>query len=355
MMSIHASAPGKLVMAGDYAVLEGAPAVVLAVDHRARVELSDSDDDAFCIDAPDLGIRRVHGRLDHGVMDWAADDASAGRLNLVASVLQFMARHGASPTPLHVALDTREFFADDGKGKLGLGSSAALTVALAGAMYAAQGQAVPDLVAMITMHRRMQGGRGSGLDIAAALLGGALVYRLHGSRPEANRVSWPRGLAFCCVWSGRPASTGKALEHLALWRRSHARAYNSYMNELTADATAVAAALEADDASTMIQGMASYADGLEHLGDATGIDIMCAEHRALAGMAHACSVAYKTCGAGGGDVGVAVSTDADRLDHFARQAGSAGFHVLETGVDESGLSVPSATIRHGRTPWTKYA
>src|SRR5699024_6036775 len=132
-----------------------------------------ADADKFLVDAPDLDIRGARGRFDVERIAWSSD---AGRLTLVTAVLQYLAQHGTTPRPAHIALDTQAFFAEDGA-KLGLGSSAALTVALTAAVNAAQENAAPDLAAMIGMHRRMQDGRGSGLDIAAALLGGSLVYR----------------------------------------------------------------------------------------------------------------------------------------------------------------------------------
>ncbi|MCW8846391.1 MAG: hypothetical protein OQK99_11185 [Gammaproteobacteria bacterium] len=39
------SAPGKLILAGEYAVLDGAPGLVMAVDRRARVSLEPSSDE----------------------------------------------------------------------------------------------------------------------------------------------------------------------------------------------------------------------------------------------------------------------------------------------------------------------
>ncbi len=38
-MRLEARAPGKLVALGEYAVLEGAPALVLAIDHYAVATL----------------------------------------------------------------------------------------------------------------------------------------------------------------------------------------------------------------------------------------------------------------------------------------------------------------------------
>jgi len=39
MMEVTASTPGKLVLLGDYAVLEGAPALVMAVNRHAKVRI----------------------------------------------------------------------------------------------------------------------------------------------------------------------------------------------------------------------------------------------------------------------------------------------------------------------------
>ncbi len=355
-MHVLASAPGKLVVTGDYAVLEGAPAVVMALDRRARVRLS--DDGAFCVNAPDLDIRDARGDLVDACMHWQETGARvADRLKLVTSVIEYLAAHGTGPAPFHADLDTRAFFAGPGRGKLGLGSSAALTVALVGALHARDGRKAPDMPTMSAMHRHMQGGRGSGLDIATSLLGGVLEYRLEaGHRPDAVRRSWPRKLAFRCVWSGHPASTGDALARLADWRGRQPAEYDRRMRTLNGIATAAATALRAGDADAMLEAVGAYAIALDGLGGASGIDIVCAEHRRVTDIATACGVTYKTCGAGGGDVGMALSTDAGRLDQFARRAAGAGFQVLDAGIDSQGLDVQTSTTScNRRQPWTTYA
>ncbi|EIL95727.1 phosphomevalonate kinase, partial [Rhodanobacter thiooxydans] len=103
----------------------------------------------------------------------------------------------------------------DGRPKLGLGSSAALTVALASAIRALDRRAAPSIDTLLAAHRRAQGGHGSGLDVAASLAGGLLLYRLHDGQPRIASATWPHGLEWCCVWSGRPASTGHFLQRLA--------------------------------------------------------------------------------------------------------------------------------------------
>lgn len=352
-MHVVATAPGKLIVAGDYAVLEGAPAIVLALDRRARVEAGPSPDDAFHVAASEVRIDDARAPLVDGRLQWTSGDI-AERLALVTAVIEALA-HALPVTPMQLTLDTGAFFDAATHVKLGLGSSAALTVALAGAVHAACGCAPPDPARMLAMHRELQGGRGSGVDIAASLRGGALVYQLRDGEPAARSAQWPRDLAFQCVWSGRAASTGAALAQLGEWRHSHPAAYKTRMDELRGNAATAAAALDGGDAAAMLEALADYAQGLARLGAATGIDIVCAEHRALGDLARQSGVTYKTCGAGGGDIGLALALDADRLTRFCRQATAAGFQVLETGIDVRGLLVDAPVTNERSSAWTTYA
>ena len=56
MTAIVTSAPGKLFLLGEYAVLEGAPALLTAVDARVRVRIEPAEAGRWRLDAPDLGI-----------------------------------------------------------------------------------------------------------------------------------------------------------------------------------------------------------------------------------------------------------------------------------------------------------
>lgn len=326
-MRVLATAPGKLVIAGEYAVLEGAPALVLAIDRQAHVTLEDSDGGDYEISAPGLGIHAAHGRLDaSGRMRWPALEATATEsLGLVSAILETLGAEDRPP-PFRASLDTRAFHADgDRRRKLGLGSSAALTVALASAIRALGRRGAPSLDTLLAAHRRAQDGHGSGLDVAASLHGGLLRYRVHDGQPRIAPAAWPQELQWCCVWSGRPASTSFFLQRLAAWRAQAPARHAAAMRELGDCATAAA---DATDAAALLEAVAAYALALERLAAASGLDIFCPEHRALAALAARLGVAYKTCGAGGGDVGIALTTDAARLQAFRQAAGAAGFAVL---------------------------
>ena len=131
-------APGKLLLAGAYAVLDGAPALVVAVDRHAVAD----------------GSRRAESPTPEVLAALPADDAP-----------------DVDASPLR-----------EGAHKLGLGSSAAMLVASIGVSYARAGRDlgrhdVRDAIFADARraHAQVQGG-GSGVDVAASVYGGALAY-----------------------------------------------------------------------------------------------------------------------------------------------------------------------------------
>jgi phosphomevalonate kinase len=347
-MEVVASAPAKLVLLGDYAVLEGARALVQAVDRRAQVRIVSREDHVCDVHAPDLGIPSARALMsDNGQWQWQCDEASKAKLTLVDHVWQGMLREGLAPVlgkGFDLYLDTSGFFHADGVSKLGLGSSAALTVALASALatYAGHGDAITDCTQwmrrLLHMHGDWQGGRGSGVDVAASVAGGLIGYQLVGlTREPTYETLSTDGLHCLFVWSGQSVSTNQSLQHLAQWRQSHAQDYDAYMRELGLVSAAAIDALKRRDLPSFIGLTKDYARGLQRFGAACGLEIYSPAQKELAGMASGTDVSYKPCGAGG-DFGVVFAEDAERLATFERVIVSAGMHVVPLGLDSHGVS-----------------
>jgi phosphomevalonate kinase len=351
MMEFTASAPGKLVLLGEYVVLEGAPALVLAVDRRAQARIETHDDPVCEVHAPDLGIRDARATIDGGVWHWLCDEATAGKLSLVEHVWQGLVREGLAPQAgqgFSLHLDTAGFFSADGavRAKLGLGSSAALTVALASvlATFAGHAEVLSDrtrwLRRLLHMHGGWQGGRGSGVDVAASVAGGLIRYQLAGSsrEPTFTRLAWPMNNVHCLfVWSGQSVSTNDFLQRLAQWRVSNAADYATHMNELGTLSEAAFDALHREDAKSFIGLTKEYASALQRFGHACGLEIYSPEQKRLAQMASDAGVSYKPCGAGG-DFGVVFADDAERLATFEGSIVPAGMHVVPLDLDSEGVS-----------------
>ncbi len=52
MIDVKTSAPGKVVVSGEYAVLDGAPAICMAVNRRAHISITTTDNDYHSVLAP---------------------------------------------------------------------------------------------------------------------------------------------------------------------------------------------------------------------------------------------------------------------------------------------------------------
>lgn len=337
MTQITASAPGKLVLLGEYAVLEGAPALVLAVNHRASVRLTASADDTWQIAAPTLGLT-ARLRCNAGQPQWIG--AVPDELGWLATLFAHWPLTASVP-PCRVKLASDAFYIKHGNTpiKLGLGSSAALTVALLGALHALGQQPAPTLDEAIDIHRAIQRGRGSGIDIAASLAGGLQRFQLEAQGAESLPARLPTGLNMACVYSGRPASTSALLAAVAAWRERAPHAYARHMDELATISSRGIDAMTANDAAAFLSNLHAYASALAAFGEAAGVDIASREHRALGELATDCGCVYKSCGAGGGDVGVTFCVDNKCLHEFAERATRAGFPMIDLRADAQGLAV----------------
>jgi phosphomevalonate kinase len=324
---IVARAPGKLVALGEYAVLDGAPALVLAVDRYCDAAIGPSGDDRC----------RLVTRMPNPHTHVFGVGAAAG-----VALVDLVSRDQAAPA-WNGVLDSQAFFS--GAVKLGLGSSAAALCAWTGAWEAygrrsGARQSGHTLETLIELHRRFQGGSGSGLDVAASLIGGAIDFRLgDGSVPHIGSVRLPNSVGFAGIFAGRSASTPVLLARYRAFRADSPARAAQVQHSLQSIAEAGCAAAAEDDADAFMQAITDYGLGLQDLGVAIGADIVTAEHRRIGALAKRYGVAYKVSGAGGGDLGIAFAVDLQALDAFKKSVSSHEFSVVDFRLAGRGLVV----------------
>ena len=328
-MRVAARAPGKLVILGEYAVLEGAPALVMAVGRYARARMEPSADGRCRVEAS-FGTR-------------LSAETAPGEPTGIALVDAVSAGSAARPPAWHAVIDSGDFFAEGIK--LGLGSSAAALCAFAGAWERycrAHGAAVEPLSVerLIETHRALQGGSGSGIDVAAAYTGGVIRYALDAARrPLIGSVRLPNSVGFAGIFAGSAASTPDLVSRFRAWEAADKPAASRLKRMLGGIAAAGCQAASAGDASAFLAAVSDYGKGLESLGRAMQADIVTAEHRRIGRAARALGVVYKVSGAGGGDVGLALSQEPDDLTEFTARVARMGFAVVDLTTDQQGLFV----------------
>lgn len=337
MRSVFASAPGKIMLCGEYAVLAGAPAIVTAVDCRARVVLEEVQGPEHVLLAPGMANDSVRFlREASGGYTW-----SAGRYRLVESILDALP---AMPVPaLSIQLDTRTFRDPQTGRKLGLGSSAALAMALAAALDAILGAALDVYGVAASAHRSYQRGSGSGADIAASYAGGTIRFRRPGARqdlaPQIQPLPWPAGLEYRVLWSGRPVNTARKLRKLDGRKGMEHKSADA----LAASAKTVSHVWETSSADAVMDALRTFTADLRRFSDEQDIGIFAAGHEALVEAAAALGLVYKPCGAGGGDIGMVFGTRSSAMNTFCDHATAAGFSRLNVSVAADGVSIEKRT------------
>jgi phosphomevalonate kinase len=314
-MKTSASAPGKVMIAGEYAVLYGAPAVVAAVTRRA-----------YSRPAHDSGERSdgsgPAGAGSRGVFVWGPEVVLARTL----------AERAMGNVSGDMVLDTGEL-REHGL-KLGLGSSAAGAVATVAHVFAEHGVAIETAEGRARMfpialeaHRSIAP-EGSGADVAASTFGG-FVRIEKGERTTTRSIDGWDALEWCVVWTGKEARTS---EFVARVRACTSPAIDAIRDH----AAALASALEARDAARAIQAVAAHHRAMAALGDDAGAPIVEEKLAAIARIAEAHGGAAKPSGAGGGDVAVAVFAEGSDVQAFRSACASAGLTVLSVGLGAEG-------------------
>ena len=63
MRKIVASAPGKLMLFGEHAVVYGSPCIVTAVDQRVRVSVEPNGEGEIHVCSPNVGLDEYHKKI----------------------------------------------------------------------------------------------------------------------------------------------------------------------------------------------------------------------------------------------------------------------------------------------------
>jgi phosphomevalonate kinase len=333
---VEASAPGKLFLLGEYAVLDGAPALLAAVDRRVTVTIAPSDDDRWHLSTPGLDLDLDVLTLEaDGSIPAGVDERTRRRLRVFDAVRTVVRCSGA----LSIAINSTAFSAAGYK--LGLGSSAAVATALTAALSTAAGRSPSreDIRILATdAHRSAQRGAGSGGDVASSSYGGLVGY-VRDTAPTS--LAWPQELEIMAVVTGTGSSTtnlvGKVTDYAA---RDPAR-YNADIARLAALAHQARDALcSADD---FLRLASDYFEQLVELDAHAGAGIVSEHHLRLHSLAAGLDGVFKTSGAGGGDVGLVFGRRGASAARLAAAFAGAGAKPVPLGFGADGVTITPST------------
>jgi len=315
------------LLAGEYAVLEGATALVIAVDRFATAVIE--------TDTQSLSpfLRAAQQQLAHR---YGTDSKAARAMETMR-------------------VDTREMMHEGSK--IGLGSSAAAVVssiacALAKGGHGATLDEITDIAIAAHAQAQLEMGSiaGSGVDVLASIHGGILTVRRDLPNSGAGAIDSPVvplrierleacPIHFVWVWTRRVADTRELLARVHRFKEDCPPDYRRVITEVADCSEALIAAFQHNDAHLALAAISAGGAAVKALGERAAVPLFLDVHTELAGLAAPHGGVVKPTGAGGGDIALAAFSTPDQAEAFCLDLRNRGTLPIQASSVERGVVV----------------
>ena len=330
---ITEKAPGKLYIAGEYAVVEnGYPAILVALDQFVTCSIEES--------AAEVGkiiSRQYHNnalqwhRLGEQMVVDNRDNPFSYILSAIKVTEEYARSFARELRIFDLHIDS-QLDSDSGK-KYGLGSSAAVTVATVKALCRFYNLPVTkdEIFKLAAIAHFEVQGNGSLGDVAASVYGGWIAYHSFDRQWLAQQrkyldlrtlvdLPWPdlkieslkapSNLQLLIGWTGKPASTSQLVDKISLFKARQQKEYRQFLEDSKHCIQRMVDGFHNADLESIKNQIRYNRELLKQLGTNSGVHIETPVLNKLCEIAEDFGGAAKTSGAGGGDCGI-VAIDRD--------------------------------------------
>lgn len=350
-------APGKLFLMGEYAILNpGHSALLMAVDRYVHCQVDDQvpDQPSQChSDWPGMDVlwvkKTTPAKLEFKSQNLKAWSYVIEAINLVADLVEVQQISWRS-----FNLQIQSDLHNQAGRKYGLGSSAAVTVAVIGALLKFQGLQFnyPALARfkLATLASIQAGSNGSMADIATSSFGGLVYYQRYDAdwldqqlaagksltyllseywpALQIKKLGLPSPVQYQIAWTGQPASTQNLVADLKEKLVSQPEPFLRLSQEIHVLVQKAKVAL-ADEATTdfltLIQANQKV---LTQLAISYQLPIISPQLADFLGACHQAGWVGKISGAGGGDCGLAFADKGKSIDRLQQAWQQLGIETL---------------------------
>ncbi len=347
--------PGKLILAGEWNVLEpGNSCIVAAIDRYVKTCIKKSD--KIIVIAPQIGVKQTEVTFDacekkiitH--LDAGQEKKFAFAKNALEVVCTYLYERDETIDPFEVTLDSEDVYVslDDGKRvKIGFGSSAAITVSIIKAVlafhdYDVFSDTAKDIVFKLACiaHTKAQDYKGSCFDVAASVYETTLHYKRfcpkwfarkikkNGSIVSLVQENWPmleitplilpEKFRLCVGFVGYSATTKQVIKHMQKFKKKYTVRYKYFCARINKIVLALVDAVQEKDRENILELIKQNRKLLQQLSYESGDFLETVDLTKLINRAEKCGAASKLSGAGGGDCGIAVCFDKMRAERINR-------------------------------------
>lgn len=193
---VTVSAPGKLMLFGEHAVVYNHPCIVTAVDQRIFLTAEKNDSKRFELDAPDVEVLNYSKKI---------KEIGIGEIPKGARFIEIALKNIIKAKKLDIlglSISTSSEF----KSTFGFGSSSASTVCMVKALSELFGLKLTNKEVFDLSYKTVLEiqGKGSGFDIAVAVYGGTIYFVTEGRVIESLEI---KNLPLVVGYSGVKADT----------------------------------------------------------------------------------------------------------------------------------------------------
>jgi len=374
---LHVSAPGKLFLAGEWAILEqGNAGLVGAVNKRVHAQIdelpSEGPQPIVSISIDDFAIKDRRAQFDgkHLIFSPELSEEEKPKFKFIKEAIETALQYvqpQASIKSFYIRTwgELSQITVDGQTKKVGFGSSASAVVATIAGILELHGLHLEKHKEQIfklaaAAHYFAQGKLGSCFDIAASTYGGVFSYvapnlKAVGEQMASKTVRavvdghWPllhiKPLEvpddFCLAvgWTKQSASTTDMIKALNVWKETNIGPYNSCMERISEIIDRILQAWRAKDRDSILTLVKENRAALAELTQLSGVPIETEDLRKLAEIADQTGAAGKLSGAGGGDCGIAICFDSRVAENVKAAWQEAGLWPLDVELDREGVRV----------------
>ncbi len=353
--------PGKLMIAGEFAVLEPYyQLVVMAVDRYVYTTIEESEQNRVSLH--DFQLEDLKWDFEKGTLTIHTDNPK--RIFVEEAMRIAMAYlHEQNIQPGSFAISVKSELDDVTGVKYGLGSSAAVVTSIITAIFKKYFPTYKqdELFKLSALAHVNVQGNGSGADIAASTNGGFLQYAsfqaewlkdayIHAkSLSELVEKDWkyfslkplrlPETVFVCVGWTGKPASTAKLVDELRLLKSNDPVAYQGFLDASEEAVSTFLQGMKEENVDLLLTGVKQNRRALSEVGKQANVAIETPLLGKLCDLAEEYGGAGKSSGAGGGDCGIAFLPSKEKADELMKAWERAGIKPLSIKPSSIGASI----------------
>lgn len=327
MEKAYAKAPGKLFIAGEYAVVTAyQPSVIVAVNRFISVSVSPTTADYGTIQSKVLSDDVITWRRTDSGLVFSTPSKQLAIIKATMDIVNTYLADLCKPLAYYDMVIESEMVNDDGV-KYGLGSSGAVTVAIIDAVMKAHSISLSSLklYKLASLAHLSLNSNGSFGDLAAASFTGWIAYsrfnqdslepllQTHSITQLINQpwegltitpLPSPKDLTLLVGWTGSPASTESLVSQSK--KTINEAAYTDFLQKSKECVHRLIQAIQTQNSKDIMRAVNLNRELLLEMAELKSIELETPLLASLCKIAHEHLAAAKTSGAGGGDCGIAL-------------------------------------------------